>query len=256
MDGARTYNSRMASFRGCDWLIDGYNLLPRWRARVGGGGAGKLAAERDALLAWLAARLPEPGRATVAFDARDDSRAGVPRGAAQWSSFRGVKVAFATGYRDADALLAELCTQHPAPRSLRIVSDDHAVRDVARRAGGGWVSCPQFLATLDHGEAEPAAPRDHGPRTSTPTAADDRLRPASAAETAEWLRAFGGTPAPEPLLPPRPPPAIPAAKREARDCNDGALDDFLREMRAAEAQGFAGDVAPLPRKPRRRPPGV
>ena len=105
-------------------LIDGYNLLHATGIVGPGHGAGRLRAERLALLNFLAESIDpaELPHTTVVFDARE-APPGLPR---QSWSIGGITVRFATQYESADELIEELIQAASAPRRLVVVSSDHA----------------------------------------------------------------------------------------------------------------------------------
>ncbi|MCA9642727.1 MAG: NYN domain-containing protein, partial [Myxococcales bacterium] len=98
-------------------LIDGYNLLHVTDLFGEGGLEGTLRRSREALLAYVAARLSarERKRTTIVFDA-----AGAPPGLPAEQSHEGLRVLFARGYADADAMLEALIEQARAPKSLLV----------------------------------------------------------------------------------------------------------------------------------------
>jgi predicted RNA-binding protein with PIN domain len=113
-------------------LIDGYNLLHVTDLFGQGAAAGTLQGSREALLAFLSRALNERERkqTTIVFDA-----AGAPPGLPVVVLWDGISARFARGYDDADALLEEIIEQHPAPKSLTVVSSDRRVQRAARHRG-------------------------------------------------------------------------------------------------------------------------
>ena len=83
--------------------------------------------------------------------------------------------------READDEIIRRIEEHPHPRSLIVVSSDHAIRDVAReRRCVTWRSDEFLLRLL---ELRPAAPAAGPPEKPAP----DRLSPD---EVDAWLRRF------------------------------------------------------------------
>ncbi len=127
------------------YLIDGYNLLHAAGVFAEGQGAGTLQGEREALLAMLARRLTAKQRrvTTIVFDA-----AGAPPGLPDAVSYESIKVRYARGYEDADALLEEIIERHRAPKGLLVVSSDHRVQRAARSRGARWIDSEQWVREL------------------------------------------------------------------------------------------------------------
>ncbi len=126
-------------------LIDGYNLLYAAGVFAEGERAGTLQAEREALLQMLATRLTAKQRrvTTIVFDA-----SGAPPGLPDAASYESIKVRYARGYEDADALLEEIIEKCRAPRSLSVVSSDHRVQRAARSRGAAWIDSERWLRSL------------------------------------------------------------------------------------------------------------
>src|SRR5262245_25812417 len=113
-------------------LIDGYNLL-HVTDIVGTPSPSETAlhASRRALLNFLAAALDAKSRSetTIVFDA-----AGAPPGLPQTITHDGMTAHFARRFADADEMLEQIIEEHPAPRTLVVVSGDHRVQRAARRS--------------------------------------------------------------------------------------------------------------------------
>ena len=126
-------------------LIDGYNLLHATDIFGEGAAAGTLQGAREALLAFLARALNERERkqTTIVFDA-----AGAPPGLPAVVSWEDMTARFARGYDDADALLEEIIEQHPAPKSLIVVSGDRRVQYAARHRGAKVVESQAWFQEL------------------------------------------------------------------------------------------------------------
>jgi predicted RNA-binding protein with PIN domain len=161
-------------------IIDGYNLL----FAVGrlGPRSGKPALE--GARRWLVQQLGQGATAvadvTVVFD-------GYGRAEAAGSSVGGetppnprVGVVFSRG-ESADDVIEELIRAEPAPRRLTVVSDDHRLKQAARRRGCAVLGCLDYIERL--GEA-PRGAAEQPPEETKPDA--------PAGEEAErWRRAFG-----------------------------------------------------------------
>jgi predicted RNA-binding protein with PIN domain len=154
------------------YLIDGYNLLyamGRLHKRMGPDGLEKA---RQNLLGVLQGSFgDESHKVTVVFDAAKPP-AGVPAEA----EYHGLHVRFAIGLAAADDLIELLIRQ--APRQLTVVSDDHRIRDAARRRRCTVQGCDEFLQALK--------------RRRKPPAPEQPAKPAgtSRGETQHWLDEF------------------------------------------------------------------
>ena len=158
------------------YVIDGYNLLYAWgvlRGRVGPHG---LEQARQALLGQLHGRLGADAVAvTVVFDA-----ARAPPGAAAEQDCQGIHVYFALK-READDLIEELIRHDSAPQQLTVVSDDHRIRDAARRRRCPVLGCLEFVERMEHWRSVPATPPE-----------DSAAKPegVSPREAERWLKEF------------------------------------------------------------------
>jgi len=154
------------------YVIDGYNLLYALglvQARMGPHGLEKA---RLALLGRLAAS--GEGAVTVVFDA---GRA--PPGVPAAQDHQGVRVLFAVK-READDLIEDLIGRDSAPRGLTVVSDDHRVRQAARRRHCPVLGCLDFIERL----GRPTPP------VGQPEEAPAKPSGVSRAETQHWLQEF------------------------------------------------------------------
>jgi predicted RNA-binding protein with PIN domain len=157
------------------FLIDGYNLLHAMgilRGRVGPTGLRKA---RLGLLGRLQGALgTRAAEVTVVFDAAHG-----PPDRPDHEEYGGVQVRYARDEEAADALIETLISQAAAPRRLTIVSDDHRIRDAARRRGCPVLGCADFLEWLERQRQRANRPE--------PPAKPEHL---SAEETERWLREF------------------------------------------------------------------
>src|SRR5262245_61297311 len=136
------------------YLVDGYNLMYALGVLSRQTPPGELAAARAEFLAWLGKRLGDgAGDVTVVFDARR-----VPGRAPKEEPAHGLQVVFALR-QEADDLIEDLIRRASAPKLLTAVSNDHRIRQAARRRGCGDWDCARFLDWLDgRGAAPPRQP--------------------------------------------------------------------------------------------------
>ena len=208
-------------------LIDGYNLLHATGIVARGIGPGTLERARVALLGFLAASIESEQlpRTTVVFDA-----AGRIPGLPREANHRGLKVLFAAGYADADALIEQLIRSHSAPRQLTVVSSDHQVQRAARRRKARAVGSGAWYAEL-------VARRRSASADMVETSARPPV-PLLAEDVEYWLRQFGGEEAIEAWLEAE-------VKREAppQGANPAAselpLDGFPEKPSGTEADSLA-----------------
>src|SRR5207248_772703 len=113
---------------------------------------------------------------TVVFDALR-----APPTAADALEYQGIQVFF-TRDEEADDLIERLIRRASAPRLLTVVSDDHRVRDAARRRKCAVVECADFWDFLAQ------RPR---PRAAAP-GGEPKRDGVSHGEAQEWLREFAG----------------------------------------------------------------
>jgi len=159
------------------YLIDGYNLLYAMtlvKKRMAPDGLEKA---RQNLLGVLHGSFgTESANVTVVFDA-----AHAPPGAPPEADYHGIRVRFAIGMATADEFIELLIRKASAPRHLTVVSDDHRIKDAARRKHCVVMGCDAFLQELERRRKPPAAPL--GEPTAKPTGV-------SREETQHWLKEF------------------------------------------------------------------
>ncbi|MBY0586745.1 NYN domain-containing protein [bacterium] len=153
---------------GRDLIVDGYNVLLRWRRGGIKRGPGNIERARDALVAWVARRVDNPTDVTLVFDAQKGSRAGLVE-----SRRDGVRVLFAEGLASADDWIARECDARRHDKSMLVVSNDRAVQLAAKQARVEYLSADEWIANLTSfgrregivDDPEPASPL---PRTLPP----------------------------------------------------------------------------------------
>lgn len=213
-------------------LIDGYNLLHVTDLFGEGGLAGTLRGSREALLAYIAARLParERKRTTIVFDA-----AGAPPGLPAEQSLEGIRVLFARGYADADAMLEALIEQARAPKSLCVVSGDRRVQRAARQRGAAWVESRDWFQEL------------RGRKPLRSAGLSSKGKPvADVGDAAYWIEKFSQD------LPQELPESEPPAPRSDADSGTAAPSEPAEPRDSPEnpfPPGYADDLAEELAKP-------
>lgn len=183
-------------FRG-DLLIDGYNLLHAAGLARRSYGPGEFDKTRRRLLKLLAGQLfpRELQRTTVVFDAPEQSLGPSPP-----TVIHGIRVIFAGGEGDADAVIERLIESNTAPRRLHVISSDHRIQRAARRRRSKFFDSDQFLDRIvrRRGPAERA-------RRAEPLEKQQGLT--APGEIEAWMKAFGDVgPVADQI---KPPPARP-----------------------------------------------
>jgi predicted RNA-binding protein with PIN domain len=156
------------------YLIDGYNLLYAIGRLTPRSGRAALDNARKELLRSLGAAAERDGEGvTVVFDA-----ATAPPGKAATRTCGRALSMFAVG-QTADDLIEELIARPPSGQRPTVVSDDHRLKEAARRRG-----CP-CLGCLDFYE------RFLQPRAAAPPKGDAEPEKPTTDDAAHWLKEFG-----------------------------------------------------------------
>jgi hypothetical protein len=158
------------------YVIDGYNMLHAMGLLQGRTGPHGLEKARRALLGQLHFSCgPEAVHITVVFDAQH-----APPHALAEEEYHGIRICYPRD-QEADDLIEELVRRDSAPRQLTVVSDDHRVRQAARRRSCPVLACLDYLDSLRRQRRPPPA---DGPVLEKP----DGLSPD---EAERWLRELG-----------------------------------------------------------------
>ena len=126
------------------YLIDGYNLLFAMGVLHARAGPHELEKARLRLLGLLRGTYGEASESvTVIFDA-----AHAPPGLAAEQNLHGLHVRFAVGQNEADDVIEDVIRHAAAPKQLTVVSDDHRIKQAARRRHCTVLSCGDYLDWL------------------------------------------------------------------------------------------------------------
>ena len=225
-----------------EYIIDGYNLLLRWRRGGLKPGPGNLERAREALVTWISRRSEDPSRITIVFDASRTPRAGLAD-----SHMHGIRVVFSEGYASADDWIIKECQTRPRDRHLAIVSSDREIQLAARRAKAEIISADSFISELytrtDLDEEEEEELRESmTPRSPTDATGKGTVEPdLSADDLATFREVMKEADQPEKSGGPKPkgktslPKDVPPLKKEIREENE--MEDFYRQMRDWEGGG-------------------
>jgi predicted RNA-binding protein with PIN domain len=112
--------------------------------------------------------------------------AGAPPGLPHTLEHERMQIRFARRHSSADEMIEDLLEEHPAPRSLLVVSSDHRVQRAARRRGAAFVDSEEWYTQQRVARRQ----RDQASEES----ARERARP-TAEELNYWLGEFGEPPA-------------------------------------------------------------
>jgi hypothetical protein len=161
------------------YLIDGYNLLHATGHLSGPTNALGLGRARLVLLEALRYHFgADAAGVVVVFDAR-----GAPPRVPAEADYHGVRVLNALD-READDLIEDHIRRHAAPAALTVVSDDHRVREAARRRRCRSTACLDFFEALSRRAAPPAPPpADDKPGATLSPEDEALLRELERAET-------------------------------------------------------------------------
>lgn len=162
-------------------LIDGYNLLHAAGLARLRYGPGDLERARFRLVGMLGEKLSEPEqmRCTVVFDAQN-----APSDVRREGRRHEIRVQFAPPGQDADTVIEDLISKHPAAKQLIVVSSDHRLHKAAKRRGATPVDSERFWDRLQH------RPDARTALVEPPAAAPKKPTPKSTATDA-WLQEFG-----------------------------------------------------------------
>jgi predicted RNA-binding protein with PIN domain len=138
-------------------LIDGYNLMHAMGLLNGPVGPHGLAKARAALFGRLTAVHTETDAVTVVLDAR-----GALPGADESESRGPIEICY-TLREEADDFIERRIAHDSAPTRLVVVSNDHRLRDAARRRGCDSWSCGDYADWLERQERDRARARPSEP---------------------------------------------------------------------------------------------
>ncbi len=177
-------------------LIDGYNLMfesTSIERRLDGKNA--LRAARGRLLHLLVELIEESMRdkTMIVFDAKK-----APPGLPDRYQYHGISIVFARDWESADEMIQTEIRKHSAPKTLTVVSSDHAIHRKATARGAQAIDSDVWLdeqianrARLTRQGSQDTDPLESGDELSEQEL-ESRNRKLSQEELARWLSEFGG----------------------------------------------------------------
>jgi predicted RNA-binding protein with PIN domain len=168
----------------CRLLVDGYNLLfgqgweqSRHRSHSG------LKPGRETLASNLADRIPSELRPAVwiVYDSLD-----APTHLPSSMRMRDMYVFFSRQWVSADEMLQQILAEHPSPRSVVVISSDHAVQRKASARGAAWFDHDHWQEAID-AAFESVSTKE--PPVDPVEGVRDRF--VSDEERNEWMKRFG-----------------------------------------------------------------
>ncbi len=169
----------------CRLLIDGYNLLfAMGLAQPGKRAHRTLQKAREALLQKLAEKIPNPLRFAVwiVFDAFD-----APKNLPDMLASQGMNVFFSRHWVSADEMMQAIISRHSNPKSLWVISSDHAVQRKAITRGAAAIDSEEWSQAIER--------LLHSLEQKQSLASEEDPKPfgegISSSERDEWLRRFG-----------------------------------------------------------------
>jgi uncharacterized protein len=171
-------------------LIDGYNLMfESTSVDRGMDGDKALRAARGRMLHLLVGLIDESMRSKtmIVFDAKK-----APPGLTDNYDYQGIQIVFARDWDSADELIQTEIRRHSAPKTLTVVSSDHAIHRKAIARGAKVIDSDEWLARelenrdrrLREGAIDAGEPLD--------LELDTKNREVSRDEMERWLKEFGG----------------------------------------------------------------
>lgn len=172
------------SIHRCRLLVDGYNLLfgQGW-AQPGSSSHPGLQRGRETLAQRVAALVPSGKFSSVliVFDSLD-----APSHLPTSIKMRDMEVVFSRDWSSADEMLQQIVVSHSSPKSLVVISSDHAVQRKAIARGA---------RVYDHDRWEEAIEAAYGlSKESSPAqeqAEPGKDRTLSSEERDDWMKRFG-----------------------------------------------------------------
>ena len=171
-------------------LIDGYNLMfESTSVERGIDGKNALRAARGRLLHLLVDLIDESMRdkTMIVFDAKK-----APPGLPDKYTHCGIQIVFARDWDSADELIQSEIRRHSAPKTLTVVSSDHAIHRKALARGAKVIDSDEWLDRQLENQARIARQGPDSPELIADMESESKNRELSEEEKNKWLKEFGG----------------------------------------------------------------
>ena len=169
-------------------LIDGYNLMfESTSIEQSADGRGELRAARGRLLHLLVDLIDERMRdqTMIVFDAKK-----APPGLPDQYAYYGIRIVFARDWDSADELIQNEIRRHSAPKTLTVVSSDHAIHRRALARGAKVIDSDQWLDRELENRARLARQGPNSPEATADFDFESKNQELSDAEKKRWLMEF------------------------------------------------------------------
>ncbi len=171
-------------------LIDGYNLMfESTSIERGLDGKNALRAARGRMLHLLVDLIEESmrDRTMIVFDAKK-----APPGLPDKYEYHGIQIVFARDWDSADELIQTEIRRHSAPKTLTVVSSDHAIHRKALARGATVIDSDVWLDRELENRARRARQGGNSPEAIEKQETESKNRVLSEEEKQKWLKEFGG----------------------------------------------------------------
>lgn len=171
-------------------LIDGYNLMfESTSVERGMDGKNALRAARGRLLHLLVDLIDESMRdkTMIVFDAKK-----APLGLPDKYVHHGIQIVFARDWDSADELIQTEIRRHSAPKTLTVVSSDHAIHRKALARGAKVIDSDEWLDREMENRARISRQGPESPESIAQMESESKNRELSEEEKKKWLKEFGG----------------------------------------------------------------
>ena len=171
-------------------LIDGYNLMfESTSVERSLDGKNALRAARGRLLHLLVDLIDESMRdqTMIVFDAKK-----APPGLPDRYEFYGIQIIFARDWDSADDMIQTEIRRHSAPKTLTVVSSDHAIQRRALARGAKVIDSDDWLERELENRARVARHGPNSPETNADRDFEAKNRELSDVEMEKWLKEFEG----------------------------------------------------------------
>ncbi len=169
-------------------LIDGYNLMfESTSIEQSADGRGALRAARGRLLHLLVDLIDEAMRdqTMIVFDAKK-----APPGLPDQYAYYGIRIVFARDWDSADELIQNEIRLHSAPKTLTVVSSDHAIHRGALARGAKVIDSDQWLDRELENRARLARQGPNSPEALADFDFESKNQELSDDEKKRWLMEF------------------------------------------------------------------